>query len=803
MVKPTHSAVSRYFRVVLVAMLLLQIAVGQAQLADSTDAQIDRMLDEESLTLQTKDLGDPVNLFRVDQIQLEGIKKVEREAVLQKISSQKGRVLTNYALRSDLKAIYALKYFELVEAHHKQESGENILLFKVKEKPIIAKIFIQGNSEIDDDDLKALLKVKEFSILDINSIKVDVRAMGKHYEEKGFYLASINYDIKKVDPENIELYFKVQEFDKVRVKKILFLGNDAFSDQQLQSIMETKEEDLFSAMNGSGNFKEFSFQTDIERIKYFYKTKGYLQVNVGSPNITVSEDKRWVFITVRVNEGPQFSVNDIYFQGEVLFTQSELMEKISLQKNATYSEDDLRKDIQLLTEMYQDEGYAFANVLRTLSVLPGENKVDVEFSFEKGKKASFGKITVVGNTKTRDKVIRRELLIKEGRKFSGTELRKSKESVNRLGFFEPGSVIFNTISPPGRDDVLDVEIIVKERNTGQITVGAGYSSESGKFLQLSLAQNNFMGKGQTANITFNYSNLETNLNIGFTEPYLFDTQWTAGGDIFLSKVSRSGFSYDTEGFDLRVGHPIFDLTRVFVTYKFADITITHTDNPTIIPAEENGISSSIQSTVRYDSRNNRMEPSDGKFIQVGVEYSGLGGDKKWFKAEFDSRYYHRVIGDLVFRSRFSVAKLSHVDSHPIPKTEKFALGGSRNLRGYPYEGVGVFQTLPVTQYAGTAQEQVVDRPFNMGGLFKILGTVELTHPLAREAGLKWVLFADAGNVYQNYMGENGDYDIRADYGFGFRWFSPIGIMRFEWGEPIGNRGKKSGGQFHFDIGQFF
>ena len=257
--------------------------------------------------------------------------------------------------------------------------------------------------------------------------------------------------------------------------------------------METQEDGLFSFMGSSGNFKELNFQTDVERIGYFYRAKGYLQANLGAPEITVSEDKKWVFITLKVNEGPQFNINNVTFQGEVLFSEEELRNKVKTKNDKVYSEEVLRGDIQLLTEMYQDKGYAFANVLRTLRIVPGENKVNVEFSFEKGKIAYFGKISVKGNTKTRDKVVRRELFIKEGTKFSGTDLRRSKENVNRLGFFEPGSVIFNTITNKERDDVLDVEIQVKERNTGQLSLGAGYSTATGEFLQASVSQNNFRG----------------------------------------------------------------------------------------------------------------------------------------------------------------------------------------------------------------------------------------------------------------------------------------------------------------------
>ncbi|OFZ52897.1 MAG: outer membrane protein assembly factor BamA, partial [Bdellovibrionales bacterium RIFOXYB2_FULL_36_6] len=335
------------------------------------------------------------------------------------------------------------------------------------------------------------------------------------YEEKGFYLAAVDYKLKKESDDNIELVFDIKEFDKVKVKRILFLGNKAFTDKELKGIMEVREEGLFSFMNDSGNFKEFNFQTDIERIKYFYKTKGYLQIGVGTPQITISEDKKWVFVTVDVVEGPQFSINDITFQGEVLFSTKELTESLELKSGDIYSEQTMQLDIRQLTEKYQDEGYAFANVLRTLDVIPGENKVNIEFSFEKGKLANFGKISVKGNTRTRDKVIRRELLIKEGERFSGKSLRISKENVNRLGFFEVGGVVFNTVSPPGKDDVLDVEIIVKERNTGQINVGAGYSTQTKGFFNASIAENNFLGRGQNLAFTTNLSKTQQKFQLGF------------------------------------------------------------------------------------------------------------------------------------------------------------------------------------------------------------------------------------------------------------------------------------------------
>ncbi|MBT5096006.1 MAG: outer membrane protein assembly factor BamA, partial [Halobacteriovoraceae bacterium] len=611
----------------------------------------------------------------------------------------------------------------------------------------------------------------------------------KYYEEKGFYLASVDYSIKKINDENIQLTFNIQEFDKVRVKQVTFLGNKAFSDPQLKDIMETREESLFSWMSGSGNFKEFNFQTDIERIKYFYKTKGYLQVNVGTPEITVSEDKKWVFITIKVNEGPMFSINEINFQGEVLFPEQELLDQLTLKSKDTYSEELLRKDIQMLTEKYQDEGYAFANVLRTLHVVPGENKVDIEFSFEKGKIAYFGKIYVKGNTKTRDKVVRRELLIREGQKFSGSALRRSKENVNRLGFFEPKSVVFNTISPKGKDDVLDVEITVKERNTGQISLGAGYSTATGAFLQASIAQNNFRGLGQNLSFSLSLSDTNKTYNIGFTEPYLFDTKWTAGFDIFSQSVERLSFSFKRKGFDLRVGYPIFDYTRLFVTYKLEDTVTKAVNDPTVDPEIENGITSSIKTSVVRDKRDNKFEPRKGYFMQVGSEYAGVGGDKKWLKNDLDARYFKAVWGDLVLRSRLFASKIEQVDGRQVPRTEKFTLGGSRNLRGYTFEAIGPESSVLVNG---------INTTFNSGGSFATFATLEFEHPLAREAGLKWVVFADIGDA-----GDYNDFKAHMDYGFGFRWFSPIGVLRFEFGYPLNPGPRDAGSQFHFDIGQLF
>ena len=751
-----------------------------------------------STSFANTSLGKHTTLFKIDEISIEGSKKVEAEAILEKMSLKKGMTLDNYSLRNDIKTIYQMLYFESVEAHKLVKDNKNYLVIKVIEKPIISKIAFAGNDEVSGDDLKEQLKTKEFNILDVNTIKADVITLQKFYEEKGFYLANVNYELEKNEFGGLDLKFKIKEFDKVKVKKIMFLGNHEVPDSDLKAFMNTQEETLFSPLSGSGSFKDFHFKTDIEKLKWLYKSRGYLQVNIGSPVITVSEDKKWIFITIDVKEGPKFTVNDIFFNGELLFTEAELREKIELVSEETYSEEVLRKDIQTLTEMYQDEGYAFANVLRRLQIVPGENRVDIHYSFEKGKIAYFGKIIVKGNTKTRDKVVRRELRIHEGMKYSGSLLRKSKENVNRLGFFEQGSVIFNTVSPKGKDDVLDVEISIKERQTGQISLGAGYSTATKGFFQASIAQNNFRGLGQNLNLNVSLSENQKTYNIGFTEPYFLDSKWTAGADIYQTQNGLiSSFTSKKYGGDIRVGYPIFEYTRLFLTLRHEVTDIEDVKNPSVDLDLENGTSASIKSTLRYDRRNNIFEPTKGIYASISVEHAGMYGDQKWLKASTEGRAYYPVYKDFVFRSRLKLEQIMKTSNRDIPRTEKFQMGGSRNMRGFNYEDIG-----PKKEYLNEDTDNL--ELFNIGGQTSVLGQFEIEHPLVKEAGLKWVVFYDVGNVYAEEL-DPERFTLRQDYGFGFRWFSPIGVLRFEFGYPIDPKSEEGedGQQFHFDIGQLF
>ncbi len=303
-------------------------------------------------------------------------------------------------------------------------------------------------------------------------------------------------------------------------------------------------------------------------------------------------------------------------------------------------------------------------------------------------------------------------------------------------------------------------------------------------------------------MNLSYSNRQQIYNVGFTEPYLFDTKWTAGADYYqtLSYFIRS-FAYRKHGGDVRVGHPIFEYTRLFLTYRYEDNKVSQVINSGIDEKVENGSGSSLQASIIRDKRNNIFEPSNGYYASSALEYTGLGGTYRWMKGEVEGRYYRPIIGDLVLRTRLNAQQLFKTTQREIPRIEKFSMGGARNMRGFNLEDIG-----PRRRALNTNTN--VEDTFNFGGLFSVLGTVELEHPLIKDAGLKWVVFYDTGNVFEKRIGQDGDYSLRADYGFGFRWFSPIGVLRFEFGFPInpkndGKIHKESGNQFNFDIGQLF
>lgn len=692
-------------------------------------------------------------------------------------------------------------FFDDISVSSKDVDSTRVeLVIAVRERPVISDILFEGNEKISTDDLKEVIKLKTWSILDVNRVKDDVSAIQKHYEDKGYYLARVTY---RVDPvkdkaDEVRLVFQIQDFDKVEIKKITFLNNKRYSDRQLKQVLQETQEGGNFSLGGSGSFKEGAFKQDLQRLTYWYLEHGYVKFRFETPVITVSDDKKWVFISIYVDEGEQYKMGAQDFSGDLLFPKDELHEELSLLSGETFSVSRRNQDIQRLTEKYQDLGYAFTNVVPKMAINDDTRTVDIDYSFEKGDLVYFGKITVVGNSKTHDKVIRRELRIEEGELYSGSRLRLSRENVERLGFFAPGEVLFNTSSPADKSNVLDLEIQVKERSTGTITLGAGYGTVQRFFFTTQISEINVAGKGQSLSLSANYSadRITRSVNLGFTDPYAFDTLWSAGFDIFaINFPIPNRYLTRKLGFDVRLGYPISEFTRLFVTYKNEGLRITGVRDALTDTSLDQGILSSFVFSMIRDRRNNRFETTAGNYQSASLETAGvlgLAGDKTFVKLGLNNRYYKRLVGDLVFRNNLEFGHISAAGGRGVPPAERYFLGGPNNLKGYEFFSVGPSRVTST----GALEPQ--------GGLVQMLALFEVEYPIIREAGLKSVLFYDAGNAFNEFPGTGSTpFVLRQDAGFGIRWFSPIGPLRFEWGFPIKARPGESSTVFQFFIGPPF
>jgi outer membrane protein insertion porin family len=744
----------------------------------------------------------------VRKIEIKGNQKIDKEAILEKVGSKAGETLSNDQVRKDILAIHKLGYFDSIQADF--DNGN--LVFTVKERPAIYRIIFYGNDQISTDDLKNVLTVKTYDIYDENLVRESVRKLQKHYEDKGFYLAKVDYSVRpSKEKDMVELLFRVREYDKVKIRKITFLGNKAFTDDQLKrTLRNTSEGGFFSWVTGSGNFKELDFKTDLQILQFWYLNEGYVRFRYDPPIVTVSEDKKWVYITIKVDEGPQYKMGSIDFGGDLLFPKEELHEALTLKEGETFSISKRNTDILALTEKYQDLGYANVNVVPNLEINDQTRTVATNYEFEKGTLVRFGRITVKGNTKTRDKVIRRELKIREGELYSGSGMRISKENVERLGFFEPESLTFQTKSPAGRPDILDVEINVKERPTGQFQLGAGYSTTTKFFFTTQISESNFRGKGQDLRLQAQLatdSNNGRSFSLSFQDPYAWDSQWSAGGTLSYQLTNiPDNFREFRRGFQFNLGHPVGDYTRLYLGYRLEGIRYLEPVQDPIIQQHldrENGTISSLSITLSNDKRNNRLETTGGHYLSISEEYAGLGGNRTFARTIADARLYRKIWGDLTFRTKLEGGTIWDYRGDGVQRNERFLLGGSNNLRGYEFARVGPPST--ATKSDGTVVS------YNAGGYNELFLMTELEYPIVRDIGLKFVLFYDAGDAFGgtaigspkgSLLDQFHGLSVKQDYGWGFRWFSPLGPLRFEWGYPV-NDPYHEGSTFNFMIGPPF
>lgn len=750
------------------------------------------------------------------EVRVENNRRVEKEAVERALKQKVGDRFDAGKTGDDLRALWALKYFSDVQLLVQRTPKGIAYVVRVEEKPAVRSVSLSGNDELSKDDFKDTIDIRAYSILDVAAVKRNLKKIQDKYIEKGFFLADVTYEIRPLEEgREVDVVFVIDEHAKVMVKEINFLGANKVPPDELKPLLATREGGYLSFFTSEGTYREELFQRDLQMIQVAYFDRGFINVRVDKPVVSLSPDKRFITITIRVEEGESYKVGKLDFSGDLLISKEELRTKMVSQENETFNRSLLARDIQAITDVYYDQGYAYANITPVTAVNAEKRTIDLTFDVQKGNPVFIERIDIVGNTKTRDKVIRRQLRVFEGELFSGTGMRRSKEKVTALGFFETVEVSHK----PGSDaEHVVVSVEIKEKSTGTFQVGLGFSNVESFIFTAQVQQQNFVGWGQAVSASAQLSGLRSFFQLSYFDPYFLDTNYIFSIDAYRTQLDYFGFIRDAFGGTASLGYYLIaDEMSVSLGYTREFVRVEpgrdFVNSVSLYGQFRSGNTSSLRLAWNWDKRNNRLFPSQGWLSSVTVETAPnfLGGTYNFNRYTANQRVYFPLPLGIVFKMNLTFGYIQELDpKNTLPSSELYFLGGINSIRGYP------LRTVTPTTLVGTATAPDVSvTPFGVGGNKQLVFNAELEFPLLEKVGIRGVLFFDAGNAFgrgaklfeyvPDYRNQNLTLPLGLFYsvGFGVRWFSPIGPLRFEWGIPLTRRIQDQAIQFEFTIGNSF
>ncbi len=725
---------------------------------------------------------------KIAKIEIKGNRKIESSAIIQQLKSKVGNPYLEEDITADIKTIFKMGFFLDVSAGATSTPQGKIVTFTVLEKGLITDIQIKGNKALSKDDIQEVMTIKTGQTLNQEKIKADIEKIKTLYDGKAYYNAEITDSVEKDGEKDFHVILDIKENDRVYVRTITFEGNEAYSSKELRNMMSTSEYNILNIFTDSGLLKRDQLKQDINKLTAFYFNNGFINAQIAEPEITF--DKKGIYIKIQIKEGKRFKVGKVEISGDLLKkSRAELLESLTVKPGKNYDREAMMKDIDFLTQACNDEGYAYADINPRIDTREKEQLVDIDFQINKGGLVYISRISITGNTNTRDKVIRRQLDIVEGDLYSSSKLKSSYANLNRLRYFE--EVDFQTEKSPDKNQT-NVNIRVKEKNTGMFMVGAGYSAADQAMIMGQISEQNFLGYGQILSLKASLGSSTNMVDLSFTEPWLFDMPLWAKTDIWKYQNIYDSYTVDTRGAGLTLGYPLWEKISSYISYNLTLNNIQDVNQATasqiIIDSEGQRIKSAATLSLVRDTTDDIMFPTKGTRTTFSVQYAGppIGGDVKLVKYSAGVNAYYPLFWDMVFVTKGRIGYIQNTDddSSRIPIFERYVLGGINDLRGFRYVG----PTNP-----GTADV--------IGGTTMLVFNFELVFPLIKEAGMKGVLFYDAGNTW-----DYGYYidDLRQSVGGGIRWYSPIGPLRLEYGYVINRKGVNDDaiGRWEFTIGMF-
>ncbi len=737
----------------------------------------------------------------ISSVDVEGLSTVDKLTALKAIKTKAGDSYSLDALHEDLKSLYALGVFADIEVEKVNAGGGLKIIFRVKERPLVSKIIVQGSKGVSQSKIRDEIVQKEQQALDEKKVGESKEKIKALYAKEGLGLAIINTELKNISGKSneVELIFKISENKNLKVRKIIFEGNTVFSAHKLRSFMAIKEKGFLSFLTGSGKYRDEMVERDVAFLTYQYLNRGYLKVQVEKPDVIALPNGKGIELRFKISEGQRYKIRNVTLQGDILTTSEEILSKFNTLKGNYFSQKILEDDLLKINEMYGNQGYAFANIRPQPNPDDANKEVDININIEKGDKIAVEKINITGNTITRDKVIRRELKITENSYYNESLLKESKKRLEALGYFEKVEVS----TPKGSsEDKLNLNINVKEKPTGSFSVGAGYSSVESFLLTASISKQNFLGLGISGSVLAEISKLRQQFSLQYADPYFLDTKWIFSGNVSKLLTRFDDFDRDAFGTEFNFGRHLFEHSSATLGYRIEKVKV---DNfslvvPQFFKNDTSGITSSAIFALERDTRNNRLAATRGNYNQVVLEYAGLGGNNHFLRVNGNSRWFIPVpipfLKSSVFKTNLRVGYIKSFDEgRPVPLFERYFTGGVNSLRGFRPRSIG-----PKVQIPPSTTE--ADQTFVYGGDKLLVLNAEYEFPIYDAANIRGVLFVDAGNAY----GEDQDlnpFKVRTDWGFGVRWISPFGPLRFEWGLPFKRQPGEDKIVFNFTIGTFF
>lgn len=721
----------------------------------------------------------------VTAIEVKGLRRIEEGGVRSKLSQKVGEPLSQETTTEDITALYKLGYFEDVKVEIDPYEGGVKVVYLVSEKPTVVKVDFQGNTQIEDTKLKEIITLTPGAIADVTLINDNAVKVKAHYEDEGYYLAKVVPVVRRISASDVAVTYQITEGTRVKIKDIEIQGNRALSSRQIRKVMKTSTRGFLSFVTGSGYYKKEVMKADIERVRDLYYNNGYLKVAVAEPKLDLIDNGQAMRISLLISEGDQFKVSSVSVEGVRAYGEQEILQLIKLKAGTVFSKQTLQKDVAALTDKYSNNGYALVTVSPDIVPDEASKSAGVTYRIEEGDRFRMGKIDISGNTKTRDKVIRREVRLDEGEIFNASALKRSYERLNNLQYFE---TIDFTPKPRADEKLVDLDIKVKEKSTGFLSIGGGYSSVDGPIGMVDITQGNLFGRGQYIKIRGELGGESSFYELAFRDPWFLDKPLMFSASIYDTARDYGDFEKEAQGFLVSLGKNFWEYWSGAVAYNYekADVSNIADDASDIIKDQEGtSTTSALNFTVTRDTRDNTLDPMRGSRNSSYITFAGLGGSNAFLKAYFDTSWFFPLFDVTSFHVRGRFGYSTGLFGKEVPIYERYYVGGIYTVRGIDFGDAG--------------PKDVNDEP--IGGVTELILNFEYIFPIISEYRLKGLVFVDAGTSYAK--GETYGSNLTYTTGPEIRWLSPMGPIRVSWGFNLSRKPGQATSKVEFAFGSVF